>query len=137
MRTTTQIFGTVASVTAVIIFAPWRMIPCRSTAVPIMNPGTSARNTSGTVDIAVRRYTSEGAIDTQFGSGGGVVTSVGSSVDEAYAVAIRSDGKILVAGRVAAACPADCSAQECETCFFGRAHCTPSDDFALLSYLAQ
>jgi uncharacterized delta-60 repeat protein len=99
--------------------------------------GMAARNTSGTVDIAVRRYTSAGAIDTQFGSGGGVVTSVGSSVDEGNAVAIRSDGKILVAGRVAAACPADCSAQECEACFFGRAHCTPSDDFALLSYLAQ
>jgi len=99
--------------------------------------GMAARNTSGTVDVAVRRYTPEGAIDTQFGSGGGVVTGIGPSVDEGDAVAIRSDGRILVAGRVAAACPADCSAQECEACFFGRAHCTPSDDFALLSYLAQ
>ena len=42
-----EIFGTVASVTALIIFAPWRMIPWRSTAVPIMKPGTSARNSSG------------------------------------------------------------------------------------------
>ena len=44
----TDTFGTVASDTAVIIFAPWRMIPSRSTCVPIMKPGTSARNTSGT-----------------------------------------------------------------------------------------
>ncbi len=32
---------------AEIILAPWRMMPMRSTALPIMNPGTSARNTSG------------------------------------------------------------------------------------------
>ena len=47
MRTITEIFGTFASDTALIILAPWRMIPSRSTWVPIMNPGTSARNSSG------------------------------------------------------------------------------------------
>src|SRR5204863_4053617 len=47
LRATTEIFGTVASDTAVIILAPWRMIPSRSTWLPIMNPGTSHRNTSG------------------------------------------------------------------------------------------
>ena len=47
MRTITEIFGTVALDTAETIFAPWRMIPSRSTCVPIMNPGTSARNRSG------------------------------------------------------------------------------------------
>ena len=50
MRTITEIFGTVASDTAEIIFAPWRMIPWRSTSAPIMNPGTSARNSSGTLN---------------------------------------------------------------------------------------
>ena len=49
MRTITESFGTVASLTALIIFAPWRMIPWRSTSVPIMKPGTSARNSSGTL----------------------------------------------------------------------------------------
>src|SRR3989304_2734238 len=43
----TEIFGTVASATAKRSFAPWRMIPCRSTWLPIMKPGTSARNSSG------------------------------------------------------------------------------------------
>jgi hypothetical protein len=47
LRTITEIFGTVASVTAVIIFAPWRMMPSRSTFVPIMKPGTSARKSNG------------------------------------------------------------------------------------------
>ena len=52
MRTITDTFGTVASATAVIIFAPCRMIPWRSTALPIMKPGTSARNTSGTLNAS-------------------------------------------------------------------------------------
>ena len=47
MRTITEIFGTVASDTAAIIFAPALMMPWRSTLVPIMKPGTSARNSSG------------------------------------------------------------------------------------------
>ena len=47
MRTTTQILGTVASDIAAIILAPCLMMPCRSTAVPTMKPGTSARNSSG------------------------------------------------------------------------------------------
>ena len=45
----TDTCGTVASETAVIILAPWRMMPPRSTSVPIMNPGTSARYTSATL----------------------------------------------------------------------------------------
>ncbi|CJJ80223.1 Uncharacterised protein [Streptococcus pneumoniae] len=47
LRTTIEIFGTVASLIAEIIFAPWRIIPARSTFVPIINPGTSARNNNG------------------------------------------------------------------------------------------
>ncbi len=45
----TEILGTLASVTAATIFAPWRMMPWRSTWVPIMKPGTSARKRSGTL----------------------------------------------------------------------------------------
>src|SRR5919107_5230809 len=51
-RTTTLTCGTVASDTAVTIFAPCRMIPARSTSVPIMKPGTSARYTSGTLNAS-------------------------------------------------------------------------------------
>src|SRR3954451_11526994 len=52
LRTMTEIFGTVASDTALIILAPWRMIPSRSTAVPTMKPGTSARKSSGTLNAS-------------------------------------------------------------------------------------
>ena len=51
-RTTTQNFGTVASDTAVINLAPWRMMPWRSTLDPTMKPGTSARNTSGMLNAS-------------------------------------------------------------------------------------
>ena len=35
-----------------IILAPCRMMPCFSTAVPTMKPGTSARNSSGTLNAS-------------------------------------------------------------------------------------
>src|SRR5215510_13046923 len=42
----TEIFGTVACDVANTIFAPWRMMPSRSTLLPTMKPATSARYTS-------------------------------------------------------------------------------------------
>jgi hypothetical protein len=49
---------------AVIIFAPWRMIPWRSTCVPIMKPGTSARNTRGTLK-ASQHHTKRAALSAE------------------------------------------------------------------------
>lgn len=51
-------------------------------------------------DFAVARYNKDGSPDTTFGSGGQVITPVGtgSSFDEAYSVAVRPDGKIVAAG---------------------------------------
>ena len=57
----------------------------------------STTTTQGT-DIALVRYQRDGAIDMSFGTGGKVVTPVGSGSDEAYAVALQADGKIVVAG---------------------------------------
>src|SRR5206468_4572273 len=42
--------------------------------------------------------TSAGALDTSFGTGGKVTTAIGSDNDQAYGVAIQSDGKIVAAG---------------------------------------
>ncbi|MFN3603535.1 MAG: delta-60 repeat domain-containing protein [Leptonema sp. (in: bacteria)] len=56
-------------------------------------------NVSGSNDFAVVRYNSYGSLDGSFGSGGKVTTDFGSSDnDQAYAIALQSDGKILVAG---------------------------------------
>jgi len=49
-------------------------------------------------DFAVVRYNVDGSLDTSFSDDGVVTTVVLSSNDEAYAVAIQSDGKIVVGG---------------------------------------
>ena len=49
-------------------------------------------------DFAVVRYNTDGSLDTTFGTGGKVITNVGTTIDEAYSVAIQTDGKIVVAG---------------------------------------
>ena len=49
-------------------------------------------------DFAVVRYTADGVPDTTFGTGGVVTTDFNSNNDEAYAVAVQGDGKIVVAG---------------------------------------
>ena len=51
-------------------------------------------------DFAVVRYNPDGTLDTGFGSGGKVITPVGSSDDFGYAMALQNDGKILVAGHI-------------------------------------
>ena len=49
-------------------------------------------------DFGLARYTSVGALDATFGDGGLVTTDSGHGNDRVYAVALQSDGKIVVAG---------------------------------------
>jgi uncharacterized delta-60 repeat protein len=49
-------------------------------------------------DFAVVRYNADGSLDNTFGSGGIVTTQVGSDNDNGEAVAIQTDGRIVVAG---------------------------------------
>jgi uncharacterized delta-60 repeat protein len=53
---------------------------------------------SGTVDFSLVRYNSDGSLDTTFGTGGKVLTSIGSGNDFGSALAIQDGGKIVVAG---------------------------------------
>ncbi len=53
---------------------------------------------SGNWDIAVLRYNADGTLDTGFGMGGKVTTAIGAAGDFGYALALQSDGKIVVAG---------------------------------------
>jgi len=56
-------------------------------------------NTAGLPDFVVVRYNTDGSLDTSFGTGGLVVTSFGTLTDDqAEAVVIQKDGKIVVAG---------------------------------------
>jgi uncharacterized delta-60 repeat protein len=49
-------------------------------------------------DFALARYDSDGTLDTSFGSDGKVTTDFSGRRDEARAMALQSDGKIVVAG---------------------------------------
>lgn len=49
-------------------------------------------------DFALARYNTDGSLDTSFGTGGKIITPIGSGTDAAFAVAIQSDGKIVLAG---------------------------------------
>ena len=59
----------------------------------IVVAGSSA--TGGNSDFALIRYNSDGSLDSSFDP---AITPIGSSSDEAYSVAIQSNGKIVVAG---------------------------------------
>ncbi len=48
-------------------------------------------------DFALARFNTNGTLDNTFGVGGKVITSVGGE-DQAYQVALQSDGKIIVVG---------------------------------------
>jgi uncharacterized delta-60 repeat protein len=52
----------------------------------------------GIIIIASNVYSQAGSLDSSFGTGGKVVTSINSGADKAYAVALQTDGKIIVAG---------------------------------------
>lgn len=62
----------------------------------VVTVGTTAIS-SGTV-VAVTRHLRDGGIDAGFGTGGKVITQVGTRGDSARAVAIQPDGRIVVAG---------------------------------------
>lgn len=50
------------------------------------------------VDFAIARYNTDGTLDVSFDGDGKASTSLTSGIDYAYAVAIQTDGKIVVAG---------------------------------------
>ena len=59
----------------------------------------AGQTTNGSViGFAVTRYNTNGTLDNTFGIGGKVITSIGSSYDAANAIALQTDGKIVVAG---------------------------------------
>ena len=62
----------------------------------------SSNTTAGT-QVSLVRYGRDGALDPSFGTGGKVMTAVGGAAggnnDQALAVAVQADGKIVIAGR--------------------------------------
>jgi uncharacterized delta-60 repeat protein len=52
----------------------------------------------GSNDFAVARYQPDGRLDPAFGTGGRVTIDLSRDYDEAYALAIQADGKLVVGG---------------------------------------
>ncbi len=63
----------------------------------IVAAGTTTGATTSN-DFAVARYLPNGELDPSFGTGGKVVTALGTDSDTAYALAIQPDGKLVVGG---------------------------------------
>jgi len=61
--------------------------------IAVGNAGTFFDN-----DVALVRWKPNGELDTTFGGTGKIVIPIGDFGDEAYSIAIQSDGKIVVAG---------------------------------------
>jgi uncharacterized delta-60 repeat protein len=59
---------------------------------------TGSYGNYGEQDVIVSRHNSDGSLDTSFGGGGYAIVDLGSGFDSAKAIAVQSDGKILVAG---------------------------------------
>jgi uncharacterized delta-60 repeat protein len=66
----------------------------------IIAVGTSENVQPGriNIDFAMARYDSDGGLDSSFGNGGKVSTDFFGNLDQAFGVALQSDGKILLAG---------------------------------------
>ena len=64
----------------------------------IVVAGTKDIAEGATQDFALARYNANGSLDASFGSGGKVTTDFFSNLDDAKAVALQSDGKIVVGG---------------------------------------
>jgi uncharacterized delta-60 repeat protein len=56
---------------------------------------------SGNLDFALARYNTDGSLDTSFDGDGKVTTDFAAGADEALAVAIQADGKIVAGGSAA------------------------------------
>jgi uncharacterized delta-60 repeat protein len=64
----------------------------------ILVAGYAVKNSGTGYDFVCVRYNTDGNVDQSFGDGGKIMTSVGHGAGKANAVAVQSDGKIIVAG---------------------------------------
>jgi uncharacterized delta-60 repeat protein len=63
----------------------------------IVAAGT-AETSTGLLDFALVRYNADGSLDTSFGTGGIVTTSLDGNDDVAFGLALQVDGEIVLAG---------------------------------------
>jgi len=73
----------------------------KNTAMAVQADGKIVMAGGSILDFLLARYNADGTLDASFGTGGLFTTDVGGfTQEEARAVAVQGDGKILVAGNV-------------------------------------
>ncbi|MBM2837867.1 MAG: hypothetical protein HW415_492, partial [Deltaproteobacteria bacterium] len=97
-------FGTAGKVTTVISTPTGNQVDY-TTALKIQSDGkivVAGHSATGVsyagADFVIARYNTNGSMDSIFGTGGKVITDIGTSYEKALALAIQSNGKILAAG---------------------------------------
>lgn len=63
-----------------------------------IQPDGKIVSAGGISDFLLARHNPDGSLDKTFGTGGKVVTPIGSFTDRGFALAIQADGKIVAAG---------------------------------------
>lgn len=101
--TTTTVAGTVTydASTHAATFTPFTALEHGTVYTVTITPDvtdSAGNKISAAVSWSFTTIPSPGALDSTFGSGGRVMTAIGISKDEALAVAVQQDGKIVTAG---------------------------------------
>ena len=86
-KVTTSIGSGYDSISAVAVQADGKIVVAGTTYLTDVNS-----------DFALARFTTTGALDTTFNGTGKVMTPIGSGIDSGVAMAVQTDGKIVVAG---------------------------------------
>jgi uncharacterized delta-60 repeat protein len=69
-----------------------------ATSIAVQPDGKLVLAGGGTTDFALARYNGDGTLDSSFGANGKITTEVLHHYNEAFAIAIQTDGKIVAAG---------------------------------------
>jgi uncharacterized delta-60 repeat protein len=85
---TTDFFGSIDNISGLALQSDGKIVAAGVAFVS--NPGDK--------EVALARYNASGSLDSSFGSGGKVTSTLGSTDSHALAVTLSSGGKILIAG---------------------------------------
>ena len=88
-RVTTDFFGSFDQATAIALQSDGKIV-----LAGVANPDFTLANS----DFALARYSPDGNLDSTFGSGGKVTTNFLGAADEAKALALEPNGKLVAAG---------------------------------------
>jgi len=70
----------------------------RASALVLQPNGKLVAAGSANGDFTLARYNTDGSLDTSFGAAGKVATDFGSTSDQAFALVLQPDGKLVAAG---------------------------------------